>query len=457
MKKYSKLVIIALMAIFSVVSLSSCDFINRALSKLGLGGNPETTTTSGDPTAPIQSTTIVDDRSSSVITPSTSQSKTTTKNSTTTNTSKTKTTTTTTTPTTPRTSASTTPTTGMSTQASSSSSRTTTTTTTASSTAASTEYALDYGYNDLARYSNGAKYQELYIQFKDFLDDFYTSSSDIPMQLLRGTSLVSISSEAEAEDGETIYCLIGDVDYTKYGIEAKEALSVFKSVLLDNPQYYFIANSVLMFESGGTKTIKVSIDTDYRLGSTRLKYNTSIANYLRTFDLFMPTGLTDKEKVRFVHDFIKDNASYAYKSDGKTPSDSKNAHNILGIITEKKGVCESYTELFTYVLKYLNIPAITVTGMGYTKTSPTGESHAWNYVMLDGKYYGFDVTWNDSVGRDYYYGLSYAKIDNIARFDSGAAVFIDSSIGGHKYTESSLTYGFEYLYRIPSCSTTDLA
>ena len=165
MKKYIKLLIITLMAIFSVVSLSSCDFINRALSKLGLGGNPETTATSGDPTAPIQSTTVVEDRSSSVITPSTSQTKTTTKTSTT------KTTTTTTTPTTSRTSASTTPTTGMSTQASSSS-RTTTTTTTASSTAASTEYALDYGYNDLARYASGEKYQELYIQFNEFLDDF---------------------------------------------------------------------------------------------------------------------------------------------------------------------------------------------------------------------------------------------------------------------------------------------
>ncbi len=450
MKKYIKLLIITLMAIFSVVSLSSCDFINRALSKLGLGGNPETTATSGDPTAPIQSTTVVDDRSSSVITPSTSQSKTTTKTSTTTNTSTTKTTITTTTPTT-----------GMSSQASSSSSRTTTTTTTtttASSTAASTEYALDYGYNDLARYVSGEKYQELYIQFNEFLDDFYTSTStDIPMQVLRDSKLVTISSESEASDSENIYCVIGDIDYTKYNIESNEATSVFKSVLLDNPQYYFISNSLLLYTYDGNKYVKVSIDPEYRLGSTRLKYNNQIANYLKTFDLFMPTGLTDKEKVRYVHDFIKDNASYAYESDGKTPSSSSNAHNILGIISEKKGVCESYTELFTYILKYLNIPAITITGTGYTKTSPTGENHAWNYVMIDGKYYGFDLTWDDSVGSDYYYGLSYSKIDNISGFNgSGAAIFIDSKIGGHRYTACSLADGFEYLYQVPSCSTTDL-
>ena len=44
------------------------------------------------------------------------------------------------------------------------------------------------------------------------------------------------------------------------------------------------------------------------------------------------------------------------------------------------------------------IPCVLVSGMAKNSLDGTGEAHMWNYVQLDGKWYGVDVTWNDPTG-----------------------------------------------------------
>ena len=44
----------------------------------------------------------------------------------------------------------------------------------------------------------------------------------------------------------------------------------------------------------------------------------------------------------------------------------------------------------------LNIPCLIACGIGINSSGET-ESHAWNYVMLDGKWYAIDVTWDDPI------------------------------------------------------------
>ncbi len=157
--------------------------------------------------------------------------------------------------------------------------------------------------------------------------------------------------------------------------------------------------------------------------------------------------MTALEKVKYTHDYITSNAEYAYEADGVTPSSSVSAHNIIGIIDEKKGVCESYAKLFTYLLKNIGIQALTVGGKGFTSTSgPEGEAHAWNYVKIAGEYYSFDVTWDDSTDSYDYYGMSYNSLTYGRK----------STNGRHSAYESYISNGINYLYRVPSASTNDI-
>ena len=204
-----------------------------------------------------------------------------------------------------------------------------------------------------------------------------------------------------------------------------------------------------------TYSIRLVVDEDYKLSSKRKEYNQKIEEYRTTVENLFALEDTDTDKVKKVHDYIVNNAKYAYETDGVTPKTSSYAHNMLGIILNKEGVCESYTELFTYLLKSFDIPAITVSGNGFSKKNKSGEPHAWNYVYLNNKYYMFDVTWDDSTSSYNYFGLSESNAYNMKKI-AGNIVFIDEKIGGHEPAESNINDGLNYLYSLPQLSNTNL-
>lgn len=85
---------------------------------------------------------------------------------------------------------------------------------------------------------------------------------------------------------------------------------------------------------------------------------------------------------RFVHEFI------AY-------SDTGSALTVDDIIRRRSGDCTEYAELFTALARTLNLPARTVSGLVYRDA--VGDRlalHAWNEVVLDGKWFPVDPTWN---------------------------------------------------------------
>ena len=66
----------------------------------------------------------------------------------------------------------------------------------------------------------------------------------------------------------------------------------------------------------------------------------------------------------------------------------------------KQSVCAGYARAFQYLCKKAGLKCATVRGQ-------TNESHAWNLVELNGKYYWIDVTWGDPVNDDGSQSLVY--------------------------------------------------
>ncbi len=99
---------------------------------------------------------------------------------------------------------------------------------------------------------------------------------------------------------------------------------------------------------------------------------------------------SDYEKIKLVHDWLVDNLEY------DTSYSGENIHNVYGAFLQKKVVCEAYARTFKYILDGIGIENVLVSGEG-TNSSGSTESHAWNYVKIDNKWYAVDVTWDDPV------------------------------------------------------------
>lgn len=99
---------------------------------------------------------------------------------------------------------------------------------------------------------------------------------------------------------------------------------------------------------------------------------------------------SDYEKVKLVHDWLIDNLEY------DTSYSFENIHNVYGAFYDKKVVCEAYARTFKYILDGVGVENVLVSGEA-TNSSGSTESHAWNYVKVDNKWYAVDVTWDDPV------------------------------------------------------------
>ena len=108
--------------------------------------------------------------------------------------------------------------------------------------------------------------------------------------------------------------------------------------------------------------------------------------------LEIPEDGTVCDQLKFFHDYLCDTVVYI---------ESAHSHNVIGPLLYGKSVCEGYAKSFKLFCRVMDIPCMTVTGVGYGSNG--AEGHAWNAVrMEDGNWYAVDVTWDDQVSGIYY-------------------------------------------------------
>lgn len=93
-----------------------------------------------------------------------------------------------------------------------------------------------------------------------------------------------------------------------------------------------------------------------------------------------------REKIRTVHDYIINNSKY---------DSARSDYNVInyksdiayGPLIEKYGICGGYTDAMALFLEK----------MGVKNFKISSDSHVWNAVYIDGKWYHLDLTWDDPV------------------------------------------------------------
>ncbi len=265
-----------------------------------------------------------------------------------------------------------------------------------------------YGYLSLSSYENAESLRGLYLELQGIAESFTLSDSDIT-----------------AEDG---YYIIGRADYTKYSLTADEAMAVWKIFYIDTPAYYWISNVASVRGSD----LLLSIGGDYASASHRDECDTALAEMVDACGEYIDGAVTELERAVGIAAYVMSSMEYSYEPDGVTPTDELWAHNLVGLALYGEGVCETYSKAYLYLCSLYGVECIMGSGVA------DGVPHAWNYVSIDGIWYGADITWCDNYG-------------DIPVFDSFG---LSSALMGADHTlyPSDLSASVEFHYAIPTVS-----
>ncbi len=239
---------------------------------------------------------------------------------------------------------------------------------------------------------------------------------------------------------------IFEIKLADYGLTRDEAISVWAAYKNDRPLYYWLSNGIVY----SSTTVYVVVGDDYTVKNTVLDINEKIYDAVRGYIVYADGAANSYEIALALHDKIIASADYAYESDGTTPEDAVWAHNILGILTRGSGVCESYAKTFQLLLNYWKVDNTYVTGVSF------GENHAWNTAKMDdGRWYWFDLTWDDVP--DYRWGVTHNYFcvtdnENVGYRD-GYIVAERSFADTHTVSEAG-QLGMEFIHPVPKRSDT---
>lgn len=172
--------------------------------------------------------------------------------------------------------------------------------------------------------------------------------------------------------------------------------------LFDNPEVFYIditkiymSTEVISF--GPIKLYKVRIGPlegeTYLSDSFADEYAVNIAiqkmeNIKQQIKLKIYGNLDNQIKI--IHDYLIENTEY------DSELEMNSIYTAYGALVERHAVCEGYAKAFKAVLDELEIPCVIVCGLARNSNRKT-ESHAWNYVKIDGNWYAVDCTWDDPL------------------------------------------------------------
>ena len=252
-----------------------------------------------------------------------------------------------------------------------------------------TQGSTSYFTNKYIKDENKFYYNQLDIYGKLIYEELYKHVDDIKTGLYTVDFGVTFNSLLHEDNGaETL--------------ENAFQLSV-NALVFDKPEIFFLdITKMYLFTEitkfGPKSTYRVSIGPSNGQSYLAYPFSTSqdVDNAKYRIDEIVNTvlseigGYSSYDKIRGVHDYIVENCEY------DSTVSQYNIYNMYGTFINSSAVCEGYSKAFKYVMDKLDIPCIIACGTGVNQSGET-ESHAWNYVNLDGSWYGVDCTWDDPI------------------------------------------------------------
>lgn len=195
-------------------------------------------------------------------------------------------------------------------------------------------------------------------------------------------------------DGQTVKAYV--LPLISYeGLSTEQMKKVFCCFLFENPQYYFIRNSVIYSEN--TNMMTAGLYEMFADGTVRAEYTAQFVEQLKIWDGQIAEMETAAEKERLIHDIVCGHADYNSSAVVDDPQDPEMSQScISAVLFSRTTVCAGYAQLFTLLCSRAGISCVTV----------TSDTHAWNKVRMGSVWYNVDCTWNDSRGDDTFFNVT---------------------------------------------------
>lgn len=110
----------------------------------------------------------------------------------------------------------------------------------------------------------------------------------------------------------------------------------------------------------------------------------------RIYNELIHENMTDKEKIRTIHDYIINTTKYVLEEEADEsgePIYPLHTNTAYGPLLNHVGSCGGYTDAMALFLNKMNIPNYKI----------SSEQHIWNLVYIDGTWKHLDLTWDDPV------------------------------------------------------------
>ena len=170
-----------------------------------------------------------------------------------------------------------------------------------------------------------------------------------------------------------------NIPYDSSGIAMLRSL--LSSVLNEHPDLYFVEGG---FRYGYNETIITAIVLTYDDTYDDAAFQQIVATALSRVN----DQMSDLEKAVVLHDYLTVNCEYDYQN-YLNHTILPDSYNAYGTLVNRTAVCQGYALTYKYLLNQVGIDCYMVTS--------NSMNHAWNMIVLDGKYYQVDVTWDDPV------------------------------------------------------------
>ncbi|HAK57605.1 MAG TPA: hypothetical protein DCP06_01355, partial [Lachnospiraceae bacterium] len=299
-------------------------------------------------------------------------------------------------------------------------------------------------------------YNKLDSEGKKLYDDMYTAATNFARS---GVDYENYDNKKTLNEGQ--YYSIGTVKVnanSSGSITREKMYQVWTTFEMDNPQFYWLDKLVGVLSASymvnnTPAEIYILCNKNYLTDASRDEVESHIVSVMKNvFDPAVNSAATTYDKVKAIHDAIVDRVDYSYLADGSTPSNTLEAHSIIGFFRDdiKKVVCEGYSEVFEFVTDFYGIPSVYVTG--YCKSEGNNKfsgGHAWNMVSLDGgsSYHYLDITWDDNNSKKTQFGPS-----RYIWYLIGETAFTTEHFAGvSKYTNKTIIEdNLGWIYSLPS-------
>ena len=183
--------------------------------------------------------------------------------------------------------------------------------------------------------------------------------------------------------------------------DGSELFEIFTQCFNENPSWFWISGNMDWSTSTlGDRTTAVltpeiigNIEDVPAMEEQLMNFVSEIAAGAAAYE-------TQYEQALYVHDTIVNICDYdtaTYEQYAATGEAARGyTYTAYGCLINHQAVCEGYARAFQLIMQKLGIECRYVSGTA--TSSGVTESHAWNYVVIDGTPCYVDVTWDDPVG-----------------------------------------------------------